>query len=115
MEMGQIYLMNINEIINYKEIIIRNSVELGLYDKDNKKANEVNIHANPRLKLYVVELTYFMILKDSLTQEMEKLYKAFRKRDVEVYCKTFEELTKIFKRIGSTRCFYICEIVNEIK
>ena len=73
---GQVYLLNLNEIVNFQEIIHKNKIDLGLYDKD---IQYVNIDAKPRMKLHVVELTYFTIIDSSLSQEMEKLYQAFKK------------------------------------
>lgn len=46
---------------------------------------------------------------------MEKISSSFKSRNVEIYCSAFSKLTHIFKRIGCIRCFYVCEMVNELK
>ena len=69
MEMGQNYLLDINHIVDFDEIIRRNKVELGLFEQN---LDEVKIDRMPRMKLHAVELTYFMITNDNrLCQKME--------------------------------------------
>jgi hypothetical protein len=63
MEFGKVYHMNINDIINFDEILERNKIDLGLFDKNIK---EINIDTIPRLRLNAVELTYFMIQNNAI-------------------------------------------------